>query len=188
MGSTSPEVMFADIKMFVDSLFSFFVIIVMILAIFYAIYLGYRLARAEDDGKRKEAKQQLLWVLIGAVSAGVVFTLCVTIVNSQVRNMQMYGLYDDGSELVAVINSMLVILYSSLDLIAHLFTIGATVFAIYLISRFIKAADDGKRKEAKKQLLWTFIAILCVIMVIAILPMILSSVGVDADSLVPIGP
>jgi len=37
-------------------------------AIGFAIWVGFRLASAEDEGKRKEAKKQLLWSIIAVVA------------------------------------------------------------------------------------------------------------------------
>ena len=38
------------------------------IGIFFAIYLAWRLASAEDDGKRKEAKKQLMWTVIAVIA------------------------------------------------------------------------------------------------------------------------
>ena len=44
-------------------------------AVVFAIYVAFRLAKAEDDGKRKEAKQQLLWSVVAVVAAIGIFVL-----------------------------------------------------------------------------------------------------------------
>ena len=51
-----------------------------IAAIMFAIYVGMKLARAEEEGKRKEAKQQLLWTIIAIVAViGIVTILNLVI-------------------------------------------------------------------------------------------------------------
>jgi cytochrome bd-type quinol oxidase subunit 2 len=167
---------FEDIRDFINTLFTVFIIIVMLAAVFYAIYLGYRLARAEDEVKRKEAKQQLLWALIGALAAGVVFALFTTIIEDQVTGLKDKYTLDETGDVAVLANGVLTIIYLCIDVIARLFSIAATVFCVYLIFRFVKAEDEGKRKECKKQLLWTFIAILGVMVVIALLPAIMGAI------------
>ena len=36
----------------------------LVVAIVFAVFVGFRLASAEDEGKRKEAKKQLLWTIV----------------------------------------------------------------------------------------------------------------------------
>lgn len=42
--------------------------IIGVAGIFFALYLAWRLASAEDDNKRKEAKKQLLWTVIAIIA------------------------------------------------------------------------------------------------------------------------
>ena len=39
-----------------------------VIGVFFAIYLAWRLASAEDDSKRKEAKKQLMWTIIAIIA------------------------------------------------------------------------------------------------------------------------
>lgn len=49
-------------------------------AIFLAIFLAYKFFTAEDDGKRKNAKQQLIYAIIGVIVLIVLTILAPTIV------------------------------------------------------------------------------------------------------------
>jgi len=54
-------------------------------AIGLAIWIGFRLASAEDEGKRKEAKKQLLWAIIavvGVIVLIVVFNIFLNVLTS----------------------------------------------------------------------------------------------------------
>lgn len=54
--------------------------------IFFAIYLAWRLAAAEDDNKRKDAKKQLMWTII-AIIALFAFIALFQILGSILRSM-----------------------------------------------------------------------------------------------------
>ena len=63
--------------------------------------------------------------------------------------------------------------------------VGAIVvcFAIYLVFKFVKADDESKRTEAKKQLLWTLIAIVGIVIMIGLFygvltPQLLQETGI----------
>jgi len=44
-------------------------------AVLWAIWIGVHFAMAEDEGKRKEAKQQLIWSLVAVVASVAVFAI-----------------------------------------------------------------------------------------------------------------
>ena len=46
-----------------------------LIGIFFAIWVGFNLAKAEDEGKRKEAKKQLLWTLVAVI--GIVLIIAI---------------------------------------------------------------------------------------------------------------
>jgi cytochrome bd-type quinol oxidase subunit 2 len=184
-GETAVTNIFRRMEGFVNTIFQVFCVLVMVAAIFYAIYMGFRLAKAEDEGKRKEAKQQLLWCLIGALAAGMLFGLFSTVINTHITTMGRRTIPNATNpadqNIVNVANEALGIVFACMAILGRILVMGATVFCVYLIFRFVKAEDEGKRKECKKQLLWSFIAVIGVIMVIAILPSLFGAVGVPRN-------
>ena len=142
-------------------------------AVVFSIWVGFRLAKAEDEGKRKDAKQQLLWAIIAVVASVLIFVLITTVfATSDGTPSVMGGAYDTMvTKLNAaktegkpdlVIDATLTALVAINQVIGILFsfvTLAAVGFAIYVGARLAMAQDEGKRKEAKQQLLWTIIAI-----------------------------
>ena len=55
--------------------------VVGVAAVAFMIWIGFRLAKAEDEGKRKEAKKQLLWTLVAVIAV----VLLVTIWNTAIK-------------------------------------------------------------------------------------------------------
>ena len=45
------------------------------LAALFAVYIGFRLAKAEDESKRTEAKKQMLWTIIAIIGVAVIWSL-----------------------------------------------------------------------------------------------------------------
>jgi len=129
-------------------------------ALIFAIWVGIRLAKAEDEGKRKEAKQQLLWSIIAVVAAVALAVLFGTIFGKD-------GIFTPGGKLStntgdSVRDAGNIVVNSINGAVGALLKIGAIagiMFAVYLGIRLAMAQDEGKRKEAKQQLLWTIIAI-----------------------------
>ncbi|MCL2569960.1 MAG: pilin [Firmicutes bacterium] len=63
----SPGAMGAQLAIQIRNIANPILFVLAGLGALFAIYLGVRLATAQDDGKRKEAKQQLVYALIGVV-------------------------------------------------------------------------------------------------------------------------
>ena len=51
-----------------------------------ALWIAFRLATAEDQGKRKEAKKQLLWAAIGIVGIAILMVIWFTAINPNLAN------------------------------------------------------------------------------------------------------
>lgn len=54
-------------------------VVIGVIAVAYAVYLGVQYAKAEDAGKRKEVQGRLIGALIGAVIIIVAATVCLAI-------------------------------------------------------------------------------------------------------------
>jgi len=141
-------------------------------AIVFAIWVGFRLAKAEDEGKRKEAKQQLMWSIIAVVVTVAMFMVLQLVFNRNIFPASDLGagsgaVGDAAAQVISGINFAIVALL-------QLGAIAAMVFAIYVGTRLAMAPDEGKRKEAKQQLLWTLIAIVGAIALSMIITSIMS--------------
>ena len=127
-------------------------------AIIFAIWVGFRLARAEDEGKRKEAKQQLLWSIIAVIACVGMFVVLTAVLPDTYNFSNRFEKDDEdilnqtGYEVIAGVGGAIGALFS-------IISIGAMAFAIYIGIRLAMAPDEGKRKEAKQQLLWSLIAL-----------------------------
>jgi uncharacterized membrane protein len=142
-------------------------VLIMIAAIGFAIWVGIRLAKAEDEGKRKEAKQQLLWSLIAAVAAIVLLILMNFILDEYMNYSNPYD--GDQGVLGEQIGILIGLIVSAFNALLNIASIIAVLFAVYIASKLALAQDEGKRKEAKKQLLWTLIAVVGTFMLAAII-------------------
>jgi uncharacterized membrane protein YidH (DUF202 family) len=130
------------------------------LAVVFAIWIGFKLATAEEDGKRKDAKMQLIYAIIGmivAVSLALVVGLLEPALQRTVQNGDVGGLVGSGAALSAI--------GEGVNAILSIVTALATVFAVYIAWQFIKAEDDGKRKQAKTQLIWTIVGIIAIVVI-----------------------
>ena len=78
MGSVDIDDTLGDVVETVQTVFRILFGLIGLAAIVFAIWVGFRVASAEDEGKRKEAKKQLLWTIIaifGVVLLVVVFEI-----------------------------------------------------------------------------------------------------------------
>ena len=68
----------------VQAIFNIILGLGLVVAIVFAIYVGFRLASAEDEGKRKEAKKQMLWTIV-AIFAVALLILVLNILVGVLR-------------------------------------------------------------------------------------------------------
>lgn len=129
-------------------------------AIVFAVFVAFRLARAEDEGKRKEAKQQLLWSIIAIIVVAGVFAFSkIFIPEIQKISTDRTTTGGDGSnEIKQVADELISNIKAVVGILFEIFMLVAVLFAVYIGVRLATAQDEGKRKEAKKQILWTLIA------------------------------
>lgn len=133
------------------------------LSTIFALYVGFRLARAEDEGKRREAKQQLLWSIMATIVVATMFVLLTTLLNPDTGVFKGAGITISNPEGDIVIEEavkIVAVVDRAINALLSLFSIGAMLFALYLGVRLAMAEDEGKRKEAKAQVFWTVIAVI----------------------------
>jgi len=55
-----------------------------LLAVLFFIYIGFRLAKAEDESKRKEAKKQMIYSVVAIIGVVILIVLFNTIIMNQI--------------------------------------------------------------------------------------------------------
>ena len=154
-------------------------VIIALAAVVFAIYVGFRLAKAEDDGKRKEAKQQLLWSII-AVVVCVAMAVLITAVLDEFSFDKASRIREGGnSDIDDAVGILVGSIVTAFTAVLKLASVGAMLFAIYIGIRLAMAEDEGKRKQAKMQLLWTLVAVVGVILLVVVIDMIVYGVLID---------
>jgi len=162
------------IKTYTGIFTTFILAIACLLVMIYAVYIGFKFMKAEDDGKRKEAKNHLIYALIGFLSISVVIGLLKLVLPTITTSISedVTGLNEIGglAETYEVIKD-------TVGLILDMICTVAVVFAVYVGWQFVKADDDGKRKQAKNQLIYTIIGIIAVVMIQVIAEIVLSALS-----------
>jgi len=144
-------------------------------AVVFAIWVGFRLAKAEDEGKRKEAKQQLLWSIIAVVATVALFLLLQLVFNGEMFPTVDYSeKLGDDSIVGEAAGKVIQFVNLAIGALLSLGAIAGMCFAVYVGVRLAMAQDEGKRKEAKQQLLWTLIAVVGAIALAMIISTVVS--------------
>ncbi|MDR0383778.1 MAG: pilin [Christensenellaceae bacterium] len=139
-----------------------------------AIWLGYKMATAEDDAKRKNAKAQLIYAIVGVVGAIAVVILFDTVVVGNLKSTLTKQATKEGfTDLVNAVNSVMSIFMG----FASLLTVAITYFAIYLAYKMVTAEDDSKRKNAKGQLIYAIIGVVVIVALMVFLPSIITNIS-----------
>jgi len=140
--------------------------------VFYAIYIGFRMAKAEDDAKRKEAKGHLIYAILGVVAIALII-----VVLQAVLPLLSPSIDEDITDIEGLDEVMIAInefLQAAMQLIAAL----ATMFAVWIGWKFISAETDEKRKNAKMQLIYTCLGVIGVVLLVVIAGAILGGLSV----------
>jgi len=178
VGHNVPGVVGAigSIRGVLDAIMIGLIALVGIAAIVYAIWLVIKLGKAEDDGKRKEAKNQLVWAIIGVIGAVLVLILLTTVFNG-IRLTNMTNPPAGGNAAAwGVVNRTIGVVITAVNSLLGLIPIIAAVFAIYLAVKFVTATDETKRKQAKQMLIWTCVGVIAAVMLVAVIDIILAEV------------
>jgi len=140
-------------------------------AIAFAVYVAFRLAKAEDDSKRKEAKQQLLWSIIAVLATIGIFVLITTVFSDDILGdkTKVLGGGEDESPIFTAADLLLGAIFQGFSALLSLATTAAMLFAVWLGFKLATAEGDDKRKQAKNQLLWTVIAVAASIVLVVVI-------------------
>ena len=158
--------------------FHLFIIgMVALLFVAYAVWIGIKMAKAEDEGGRTEAKKKIIYAIIGLlVIAGlevIIQAVNLGTVISTTGYTQLTGAADAIIITKAIVNAFLLIVMSL-----------ASLFCCWVGWKFVSADDDSKRTEAKKQLIYTVFACVAVIGINTIAQIVFKAVG---DGVLPQG-
>jgi heme/copper-type cytochrome/quinol oxidase subunit 2 len=156
-----------EIDKYVGYLTVFVLVAAGILLTLFAVYVGYRLAVAEDETKRKDAKNQLIYSILALVGV-----ICIVAVMKDVwqgflqpeqgdgkhyKNLYDIGIGEEYLNLITVTN---VIVKMALN--------AGIVFAMWVGWQVMKAEDESKRRNAKLQMLYTVVGIVVAVFLISI--------------------
>ena len=134
--------------------------IIFLAAIIWTVWLVLRLAKAEDEGKRKEAKNGLIWSIIGIAGS-----IIVLIILTQVFNPAFFARTTPQTG-VAAVNQVLNDVVAIIQVIVMLVPFVMALIVIWIASRFMLATDESKRKQAKQMLIWAIIGVLCALILV----------------------
>ena len=158
----------ADVVSLVRTIFLAFCALLLVL---YAIWIGWKFMKATDDQKRKDAKSQLIYSIIGAISVGLLIGLLEGVLGA---------LGPSGT--VALDNEAAAVAYANIayviGVVIDILVTAATIFAVYVGWQFMKAEDDQKRKEAKIRLLYTGLGLIGVVLLNTIVGNVLRGIAV----------
>ena len=169
----------AEVDKVVGIVVSVFYAVVAAVLIFFAIYLAYRMAKAEDDGQRKQAKAQLFYSIVGIVGCGILIVFLLAVIPA-VANATAPTVAE-GEYSGVGINTILGTVNSIIGTILKIICALIGVFACYVAWQFIKAEDDGKRKQAKQQLIYCFIGIVGAVLLAFVATTVLGLVNKPAE-------
>lgn len=149
-----------------------------------AIYLAFRFAKAEEDTKRKNAKWQLIYTIIGFVGAvGITIIYNVVLKNSPINNdpgkmntdknpftggSTAYKAFDAINTMNTIAASVATALMSGMSVVV-------TYVALWIAFKMATADEEGKRKNAKWQLIYATMGALALVALSALW----STVGVS---------
>jgi len=173
-----------EIELYVRIASTVFLAICGLLVTIFAVYIGYKFAKATDDGQRQQAKQQLIYSIVGAVGIIMVIIIFNTIVGGNgVLGTDINQLEEQIAETSGELNTVVMGTYAAaqslVNTVLQIIATVATVFAVWVGWQLMKAEDDGKRKQAKTQLIYTFIGIIAVVLINVIVTAVL---GVMIDN------
>lgn len=156
---------------------SIFLALCAAVVIFFAIYVGFRLAKAEDDGKRKDAKDQLIYAIIGVIGIAVIAALLkgvIPMVGKAVSSEKSSISGEVGDGVSKALEAIRALVPAILDVVAA----AGVIFSVWVGWKLMSAEDDGKRKQAKTQLIYVFVGVIAICVISLVATLILNSLRV----------
>lgn len=147
--------------------------------VLFAIWVGFRLAKAQEEKERTEAKQQLIWSIIGLVSIALV-TVMLQAVIPAISVTQGLTESTGNTDVDTAIKATYDAVGNFVNVILNILSTAAVIFAVYVGWQLMRADDDKKRTEAKKQLIWTGAAIIGVVLINTVAAAIINALYTSA--------
>ena len=140
----------------------------------FAVYLGYKMATAEDDKKRGDAKTHLIYAIVGLVSIIVLAVMLRVVIPALGANAARATSNDRLTGDYAQIVNVLGAIGEMVGVVLNVLSNAAILFAMYLGWKLMSAEDDAKRKNAKQQLVYTLVAVAGVILLNVIISAVIN--------------
>jgi len=150
------------------------------LSLLFAIYIGFRLATAKDDGTRFQAKAQLIYSLMAAVSVGALAAIYSLVLGANQWEAFLYNItgresgggaspdpFPRGSP--RELNEVFRFMREAALIVLNIFQVVSVLFALWVGWQLAKAEDEGSRKNAKLQLMYSIIGVVVVLLVVTII-------------------
>ena len=167
IGATNVTTVVEEVARWIGYFQLTIIAVVMLLIAAYAVWIGIKMAKAEDDGARTEAKKKVIYSVIGIlVVGGIIAVLQLVSFAGSVDTSQKNAFLKGADEVTAVLKA-------AVDGFLNIVITCAVLFAMWVGWKFISADDDSKRTEAKKQLMYTIGAICAVLLINAVAQVVL---------------
>ena len=168
VGDENLRTVLGSIRHYVALVSTIFIAFCGLLFVLYAIWIGWKFAKAQEDGARKNAKSQLLYAIIGILCISVVVTLTQFVLATPVTIPIDAGGIVGVAETYAAVRDIV-------NMILQVLVTLAVIFAVYIAWQFMKAEDDANRKKAKTQLLYTIFGAIAIVLINIIATTVLGS-------------
>jgi len=162
-----------QVEKYVGYMTSVFLAACGMLVVLYAVYVGWRMAKAQDEKQREEAKSHLIYSIIGVVAIAIVAAMLKFIIPMLKGGPTTVG---DPINIGPGVNLALYAISDVVNAILDLLATAAVIFAVYIGWQLIKADEEKKRQNAKMQLIYTIIAVVGVVLINTIAQAILNNI------------
>ena len=154
----------AKIRVYANTATIFFIAVCGLFVGAFTVYIGARVAMAKDDAARQNAKNQLVFSIVGLVSIIVLVTLFQAVMPT-LRGDQIQIIPGRGvpTGVANILQSEYQSIYNVVGTILSVLTICCVAFGMWIGWQMMKADDAGKLKNAKMQFLYAIIGVVAIV-------------------------
>ena len=134
------------------------------LAILFAVYVGFKMASAEDEGKRTEAKAMVIYSIIGAIAIAVLGVMLQVVIPKLKVGIPAEVTQANIDGVDPIVNATQIAVVNLVNSIVTIISNVSVVFAVWVGWKLMKAEDPKSRQNAKMQLLFTIIGVVVVVL------------------------
>ena len=135
----------------VKNVVTVFYVLYAALIIGYILFVAYKLATADNDNARKEAKEMLIYACVGLIVVVGLITAARVIPMATRPG-------GDAGDAKGFIDEIM----AALDIIKNVLGAVVGAIALWIGYKFVSAEDKNKRQNAKMQLVYAIVAIIAV--------------------------